>query len=351
VIFIEDPVLRMAREMADNPLSRLTREMVDNPLSRLTREMADSPLSRMAREMADNPISRLTREMADSPLSRMAREMADNPLSRLTREMADNPFLRITREMVDSPLLRMAQEFSADRLFTNERLELGGILSGASRSAVAGSLIANQIAAAARAAGSLEALIGESFVLDAVAVTDPVAEGRETEWADALSIFLNKISSTIRKYLSAAHSGAELAGLIQVIMLILTTASVYYAQQSASTEDIKELGKTIESRTEDFKTKTEEIHRQFNELLADVQQIIEAKHQELPPRRLYVATRRIVVKAEQKMRSENIGEVDVGDKVSIIKVNKKWIQFDFFDYTTGKASEGWAVKKYFKRLH
>ena len=93
--------------------------------------------------------------------------------------------------------------------------------------------------------GPLEALIGESFVLDAVAVTDPVAEGRETEWADALSIFLNKISSTIRKYLSAAHSAPELAGLIQVIMLILTTASVYYAQHSASTEDIKELGKTI----------------------------------------------------------------------------------------------------------
>ena len=177
-----------------------------------------------------------------------------------------------------------------------------------------------------------------------------MAEGRETEWADALSIFLNKISSTIRKYLSAAHSAPELAGLIQVNMLILTTASVYYAQHSASTEDIKELGKTIESRAEDFKTKTEEIDRQFNELLADMEQIVEAKHQDLPPRRLYEASRRIAVKVEQKMRSENVGVVDIGDRVSIIKVDKKWIQFDFFDYATGKASRGWAIKKYFKRL-
>jgi hypothetical protein len=99
---------------------------------------------------------------------------------------------------------------------------------------VAGSLIVNQVAAAARSAGTLNEFIGESFVVDAVAKIDIEPTG-----IAAISPFLKQVTSVIRKYLSAVHSVPELAGLTQLIMLILAAAMVYYAEQSPSAGDIR----------------------------------------------------------------------------------------------------------------
>jgi hypothetical protein len=300
--------------------------------------------------MADSPMARMAREMAESPMARMAREMAESPMAWMARGMADSPMARMAREMAESPMARMAREMAHSRLFTNELLGVGGILSGASAQAIVGALLANQVAAAAKATGTLDTVAGESFVLDAIAAPDVDNEGIETTGIGALQFFLEQIPSVVRRYLSAVQSAPELAGLMQLIMLILTAAAVYSAQQSASTGDIKDLGKTIEAGTENFKAEAEEIQRRFDQLLADMHQLVASKQQELPPRRLYTARRRTAVKAGQNMRSQTMGYVEAGDKVSIIKIDKKWIEFDFFDYTMGRASKGWAVKKYFERV-
>jgi hypothetical protein len=50
------------------------------------------------------------------------------------------------------------------------------------------------------------------------------------------------------------------------------------------------------------------------------------------------------------MDSDIVGQVNIGEQVAIRRIDGKWIEFDFFDYISGRASHGWAVKKYFSRV-
>jgi hypothetical protein len=357
---VDSPQLKAFREYADSPLARAARGMVDSPQLKAFREYADSPLARAARGMVDSPQLKAFREYADSPFARAAREMIDNPHLKAWREHADSPFARAARGMIDSPHLKALREYAdspmahaargmaTPNFFTAERLGLGGFISGASPQAAVGTFIASNAARAARSAGILDQLIGESFAVDAIATIETLDESTERTGIETLSIFLHQITETARTYLSAVRSVPELNGLVQIIMLMLAVAAVYYAEQSPTAKDIKELGQKIE--TSIGQTEKATLEHQFNELLLNVQQLASSKQSELPPRRTYVARRNITVNYERRMASQAVGAVEVGDHVSIIQIDKKWIEFDFFDYNLGRASRGWAMKKYFRKL-
>jgi hypothetical protein len=342
----DSPAMQLARQMADSPAMRFAREMADSPAMRLARQMADSSAMQLARQAADNPATRHALEIANSSTMRLAREVMGNPLARAALEAANSPWVRAAREMPDNPLVRAAQMSAVDRIFTNERLGFGQILSGAPPHALLGSFVASQLAANARATNRLDVVLGNSFVLDAVATVDSAFE---TDEGTDLSFF-DKFVNIVRQHLSSVHSVPELAGLMQMMMLILTVIAIYYAEQSPSANDFEKLGRKIESNTERYEENFSAIEIRLSELSNTIQQLAAIKQQQLPPRRLYVVRRSVPVRAGKSMNSESIGRVEIGDKVSIIRTDKKWIEFDYFDYTLGRASRGWAAKKYFDRL-
>ena len=356
----DSPHMKALRDIADSPHMKALRDMVDSPYIKALRDAADSPYMKALRDAADSPYMEALRDAASSPYMKAVRDMADSPHVKALRDMADSPHMRALRDALDSSHLKAfrdapdslkmlaARDVLADGLSTSDRLRISGALLGAPPRAVRTSLIANEVVAVAKADGRLADFVGESFIFDAMAADSVLEAGESVE--SGLAAFFGVITAVIRKYLSAVNSVPELAGLTQLAMLVLTAAALHYAEQAPSAQDVQEIGTKIESRTIETRRSFDALERQFNELLQSVQQLTLSKQQELAPRRLYVVRRAVDVKAERNMRSETVGRIEAGDKVSIIRIDKKWIEFNYFDYTLGRASKGWAVKKYFDRL-
>jgi hypothetical protein len=333
----------------DGPSMRTMRDLMDGPSMRMMRDLMDGPSMRTMRDLMDGPSMRTMRDLMDGPSMRTMRDLIDTPSMRAMHGLFDSSSARVIRELVNDPAAQAIRAITsgtsnaAGQLFTNDVISLGGILSGASAQAVIGTLWANETVAAARAAGTINGNAGQSFLLDTLAAADPAFEETNIIGANALSAFLEKVSATTQRYLSAVHSAPELAGLMQLIMLFLTVAALYYASQSPSRRDLEEVDNSV-------KNETRVIENQFRSLVESIQQLARAKAIELPQRQLYQARRRVLVKAERKMLSVTVGQVNVGEQVAIRQIDGKWIEFDYFDYVSGQASHGWAVKKYFRRL-
>jgi hypothetical protein len=205
------------------------------------------------------------------------------------------------------------------------------------------SVLANSMVKDARLEGNLDSIMGHSLAVDTLGPADFLFEESEFLSEHVLSQFFADALNTVRKYLSAVHSVPEIVGLVQVAMLVMTAAALYYASQSVPQHDVNKSVATADRHTSPI------FDEQFSNLLKNVEKLAREKEKELPPRLLYKARRRMAVKEERKMASRTVGEVGVGELVSIRRFDGKWIEFDYFDYFTGQAGHGWAVKKHFRR--
>lgn len=66
--------------------------------------------------------------------------------------------------------------------------------------------------------------------------------------------------------------------------------------------------------------------------------------------RAYIVERPIEVRLNKCFKSTKIAKLFDGEKVNVVKVEKKWVYIEFFDYKTGLPNYGWVPKKYLKAV-
>lgn len=309
-------------EDANSPAMQAARGIVNNSAIQRLLEVANSPAMQAARGIANSSAIQKLLEVANSPAMHAARGMFNNPAIQRLLEVADGPALQAARGIIN---------------YQGSLLRLNGVLAGASYKAIIGSVLANETIEYARIAGTLDSVVGKSLILDTVSAGDLVFDDSTAPSDEVATKYLDNVFSLVRRYLSAANSVPEIHGLLQYILIIVALVGLYLNQNAASGEDIERQTAVIEEH--------------LKPLRIDIERILRAKESEIVPRLHYQAVRRIFVKAERKINSETMGQVDFGEQVAIRRIDGKWIEFDFFDYICGCASHGWSPKKYFKRVH
>lgn len=220
-------------------------------------------------------------------------------------------------------------------------------------------LFAERLVNLARAEGELDALLGTSLAIDAVATADEIIVVSPVP--GAFLEFLDRLGTVIRLYFEAARSIADLAHLNNVTSLVLTAATLWYVMQAATSEDIDKLRTTVDQQREtvdrqtdamrqEFKTSRQQFAKKLEELTKTVQQLATSKAATFAPAAVYRVDRAIRVKAERKMKSQTISWLQVGQAVFVVARDKKWVQIEYVNLFTGQSEKGWVVKKYLKRL-
>ncbi|ABD88715.1 hypothetical protein [Rhodopseudomonas palustris] len=343
---IDISAFKTASEMASNSAIRAALGMSNNSAIQRLLEDANSPAMQAARGIVNNSAIQRLLEVANSPAMQAARgianssaiqkllEVANSPAMHAARGMFNNPAIQRLLEVADGPALQAARGIIN---YQGSLLRLNGVLAGASYKAIIGSVLANETIEYARIAGTLDSVVGKSLILDTVSAGDLVFDDSTAPSDEVATKYLDNVFSLVRRYLSAANSVPEIHGLLQYILIIVALVGLYLNQNAASGEDIERQTAVIEEH--------------LKPLRIDIERILRAKESEIVPRLHYQAVRRIFVKAERKINSETMGQVDFGEQVAIRRIDGKWIEFDFFDYICGCASHGWSPKKYFKRVH
>jgi hypothetical protein len=251
--------------------------MIDNPAMQRAIGMIDNPAMQRAIGMIDNPAMQRAIGMIDSPAMQRAIGMIDSPAMQRAIGMIDSPAMQRAIGMIDSPAMRIASDLAkkyavqiALMRYPDDLFSLGSALSGASIQAKIGSAFAKDIVTSARLAGTLDDIAGRSFIIDTFVAEDFTFEESTVPTEENISKFLESVSASVRRYLSAAHSLPELVGLIQYILIAVGLLNAYFAYEAASHDDIKKLDDSV-------KTQTLAIQEQFGALRYDVERLVRAK--------------------------------------------------------------------------
>jgi DNA anti-recombination protein RmuC len=144
----------------------------------------------------------------------------------------------------------------------------------------------------ARAEGELDALLGTSLAVDAVATADEIIVVSPVP--GAFLEFLDRLGTAIRLYFEAARNIADLAHLYNVTSLVLTAVTLWYVMQAATSEDIDKLRTTVEQQREtvnrqtdamrqEFKTSRQQFAEKLEELTKRSNSLLQARLQRLHP--------------------------------------------------------------------
>jgi hypothetical protein len=138
-------------------------------------------------------------------------------------------------------------------------------------------------------------------------------------------------------------------------------AALLYAMHSATSDDIENLRATVKLETEavdrqtdvikqEFQSSRQQLSQKLDDVTKAIHQLATDKAATFRPTTLYRVDRAIPVKVERKMKSQTVGWLQVGQAVFVVTREKKWVEIEYVDLTTGQSGKGWVVKKYLKRL-
>jgi hypothetical protein len=199
----------------------------------------------------------------------------------------------------------------------------------------------------------MSGIVGHSLMIDALASADLEPQMSETDFITTATLYLEKIAEGIRKYLVAVQTLPALLGVDhQVVLLLATLLSVYYASQSATSGDINDLKGAINHQTDVIQSvqqSREQFELKFRDVLAVAERLVQEKRNRLLPLPLYVAQRSVPIKVDKNMRSQTVGIITAGSAAAVHTFEGKWIEIEFFDFARGNSSRGWVTKKNFKR--
>jgi hypothetical protein len=120
---LDNPVIRLAEEIANSPAARMAREFAESPTAKMLQDLADSPSIRMMQDLTDDPAVQAIRETSESPALKTMREIAESQLKALGTVRADLPTI-VERPTPPMPLVHLSPDYQAQLI--DEVVELRG---------------------------------------------------------------------------------------------------------------------------------------------------------------------------------------------------------------------------------
>ena len=346
-----DPALSSQFAHADMRFTDVAK--LTGPGSALAKQFADvakltGPGSALAKQFAD--VAKLT-----GPGSAIAKQFAElamftRPTASLTARYGE----QLQKLAQASDTIKRYEE-RLDRLANVATLENIGPLTLAELTPVVGAidrfshgivleqLFAEQLVVTAANENKLNDVAGASLAVDVAAAERMI----EAEGPAGLSLFFDRLAASIRFHFERVQSLAELFHLYNTAMLIAATLAVWYAMDSATSDDVKAVQTAIR---EEGRASRQQISSKFDELLRGINEHAARKSDMFKPATAYVVKRAIPIKSERRMKSATVGVLQVGQAVFRLHHHKNWIYVEGSDLLTGESVSGWVVKKYLERL-
>jgi hypothetical protein len=320
----KDPFRKLQEQMQLNdPFRRLQEQMQrDDPFRKLQEQMQQSdPFRKLQEHMQLNdPFRKLQEQMQQSdPFRKLQEQMQQSdPFRKLQEQMQLNdPFRRLQEQLQhDDPFRRLQEKIS---------LQLATALT----------IVAEQD----------------------LAIEAAIAESNDPESIDAFQkfiLFVDQLYYAIRNHIQVAQSASELFRIHNLITTLISAAALYYAMQSANTEDIDRLRSSVDQQTRVIQEEATISRLQMQETLSalaqSIHQMTATKAAELGYAIPYRVKRRVPIKAAKAMKAETVGAVFTGQVVFVLGYEKHWVRIEAIDLATGEKVSGWVVKKNLKRI-
>ena len=278
-------------------------------------------------------------------------------------------------------------------------LTVAGVLGSFDSRSVVESLAAASLVQTSRSDGVSEGIRGHSVTVDALLAASEAEDAVDSDQSSDQGLLqaVSEIVSVFRAYLASVESVAEFRGLVQLMVLFLAAAQVWFAMKSVGPEDIDKLKFSIEQQTTlirndhevnarrlevelerfelekrriaeekardhargdaqrqnaDDRATTDETKR-IQVLLEGLVGVLDATANRLAaqtPVATYVSRRDFPLKRERRLTSGTLALISHGTVVHLLSDEKKWMRVRHFDYLSGRLIDGWVPKKYFRRL-
>jgi len=353
----------LAKQFAD--ISKLTR-----PNSEFAKQYANlSKSSELAKQFAD--ISKLTgpnsefakqyanfSKLASSAPKQFAElaKIAQSTASLITRYDAQLQKLTHPDETIQryedrlDGLVNVASRISSGHVTPSELATFVGSIDQFPHSIVVEQIFAEEIVATAANENKLGEVAGASLAIDTAAAERLI----ETKGSAGLPTLLDRIAAALTFHFERAKNLAELFHLYNTATLVVATLALWYAMDSATSEDVKAAATETKNQSEIIKEEgnasRELISRKFDELLRGINEHAARKSSTFSPAKTYVVKRAIPVKAERRLKSATVGILQIGQAVFSLSAQRKWLYIEGTNALTGEQVSGWVVKKYLQRL-
>jgi hypothetical protein len=319
----------------NDPLSKMQEQMRSlNPALKLQEQMRSyDPILKLQEQMRSfDPILKLQEQMRSyDPILKLQEQMRSyDPILKLQEQMRSyDPILKLQEQMrSNDPFLKLQEQMRSD-FFPNLK-----------------EMMSLQFATAIAIVAEQEVAIDDSPADD--------SDFRSTDSFRKLYLFVDSLYDAISDHIQAAPSIAELFKIHYLITTLISAAALYYAVQSANTEDVDKLRSSVDLQTgvirEEAMTSRLQMQEAISALSQSAQQMIALKAAALGYAVPYRVKRAVPVKAAKSMKAATVGAISIGQVVFVLGYDKKWVRIEAVDLTSSEKVSGWVVKKNLKRI-
>ena len=354
----DSPTMKLLRDIQDSPLMKSMRALQDSPMSRLIRDAQESPLMKSMRAFQDSPMAKLIRDAQESPLMKSMRAFQDSPMAKHMRDaqesslmksmraLQDSPTMKLLRDVQDSPLMKSMQAMQRSSTLQS----IAKIDHGHSIRAIKSAISFDLESMSEVIASSSWLTIDEAFLTDFEPASDKTLTDDRSPLTreeinglivQATENAINKSDKQLQHFLLELKN--EIATLkiptlekIIIAVLVPILVGIILSAITPVVDDYvkKHLGNQERQLVKDIKKSTAyHISREVD--ISDFR---------------FVSTQKLPIRVNPSARSPKIGQLVLGDTVTLVKKNKDWTLVTWQDQESEATIQGWVFSRYLKKF-